>query len=396
MIFVCAHKNRNLFKKVNHNTSYFYRLQQFRVPTRMPQNLFIFAKSQQKEDLKTIKDIAEEANVSPGTVDRVLHNRGGVSKKTAEKIKLIVSKNNFKINKVASSLALNKSFKIATLIPGFNDENVFWKAPLTGINKAQEEVEVFGAKVLNFTFDQFNTSSYLNQFKALLDCNPDAVILVPSFKKETQLIISELEAKNIPYIFLNIDLKQFNNISFIGQDSYTSGYLAGKLMHLCVQKKCSVVIMRTRSNMDNSPAISTRIKGFTDYFSNNEIPVSCLEIDIFDLDNTDELREKLSSIFKNNPAIKGMFVPNSRISIFANCVEDLKIQKISSIGFDATEQNIKCLKEDKLSFLISQKPFKQGYDSIKLMTDYLIEKKLPLAKIYSPIEILTKENVDFS
>ena len=33
----------------------------------------------------TIKDLALKAKVSPGTVDRVIHNRGGVSKKT-EKI----------------------------------------------------------------------------------------------------------------------------------------------------------------------------------------------------------------------------------------------------------------------------------------------------------------------
>ena len=40
----------------------------------------------------TIKSIAKEANVSEGTVDRVLHNRGGVSKKTEAKIKEILKK----------------------------------------------------------------------------------------------------------------------------------------------------------------------------------------------------------------------------------------------------------------------------------------------------------------
>ena len=36
--------------------------------------------------MATIKEIAKRANVSIGTVDRVLHNRGRVSKETKEKI----------------------------------------------------------------------------------------------------------------------------------------------------------------------------------------------------------------------------------------------------------------------------------------------------------------------
>ena len=67
--------------------------------------------------MTTIKDIAKEANVSSGTVDRVLHNRGGVSKKTSERIKDILKKKNFKINQIASSLAMKKHLSLATLIP---------------------------------------------------------------------------------------------------------------------------------------------------------------------------------------------------------------------------------------------------------------------------------------
>ena len=42
----------------------------------------------------TIKDIAKKANVSEGTVDRVIHNRGGVSKKTESKIREILEFHN--------------------------------------------------------------------------------------------------------------------------------------------------------------------------------------------------------------------------------------------------------------------------------------------------------------
>ena len=188
--------------------------------------------------MKTIKDIAEEAQVSTGTIDRVLHNRGGVSKKTEEKVKRILKKNDFKINAIGRSLALNKTIKIATLIPEFDSENVFWKAPLQGINKAQEEVGIFGVAVQNFPFDQFMISSYQKQFEALLATEPDGVVIVPTFQMETRQIVSELEKKGIPYIFFNIDLEGFNNICFIGQDSYMSGYLARKTDVLMYKSPC--------------------------------------------------------------------------------------------------------------------------------------------------------------
>ena len=66
------------------------------------------------------------------------------------------------------------------------------------------------------------------------------------------------------------------------------------------------------------------------------------------------------------------------------------------VGFDNTPQNIKCLEEDKISFIISQKPFNQGFESIHLLTDYLVKKKNPIQKNYSPIDILTKENARYN
>lgn len=346
--------------------------------------------------LKTIKDIAEEAHVSPGTVDRVLHNRGGVSKKTEALIQRLLKKNNFRINRVARSLAMNKYLKIATLIPGYDAENIFWQAPLMGIQSAQEEVEVFGVKVMNFAFDQFKASSYVSQFNALMDAQPDGVIIVPTFREETRQLANALEERKIPYVFINIDLDGFNNISFIGQDAYLSGRLGGKLMHLCLKDECTVLVVQTRSNVDSNHAISKRIRGFMDYFSENKVPIKNIEADVSDLKDSQALKEKLGLIFQKNAFIKGVFVSNSRIAVFANCIEELEIQNLTLIGFDGTEDNIKYLKEGKVSFLISQKPFEQGYNAIKLMTDYLIDKKLPSTKVYSPIEILTKENIDFS
>ncbi len=56
-----------------------------------------------------IKDIAERAGVSVGTVDRVLHDRPNVSKPARKKVEQALKEMNYQPNMYASALAYNKS-----------------------------------------------------------------------------------------------------------------------------------------------------------------------------------------------------------------------------------------------------------------------------------------------
>ena len=55
-----------------------------------------------------IKDIAHMANLSVGTVDRVLHDRSGVSESSRKKVKDILKQLDYQPNMYASALASNK------------------------------------------------------------------------------------------------------------------------------------------------------------------------------------------------------------------------------------------------------------------------------------------------
>ena len=57
--------------------------------------------------------IAELANISPGTVDRIIHKRGQVAQETVDKVNAIIEEFGYKRNILASNLALNKKFHFA-------------------------------------------------------------------------------------------------------------------------------------------------------------------------------------------------------------------------------------------------------------------------------------------
>ena len=65
------------------------------------------------------------------------------------------------------------------------------------------------------------------------------------------------------------------------------------------------------------------------------------------------------------------------------------------MGYDLLERNVKCLMGGSVSFLIAQQPELQGFDGIKALCDYLIFKKEIPRENFMPIDLLTKENIEF-
>jgi LacI family transcriptional regulator len=344
----------------------------------------------------TIKDIAKEAQVSEGTVDRVIHNRGNVSKKTETKIKKILDYHNFSVNPVASALAMKNKHSIAVLIPSCNESDLFWKSPYLGTQKAAEEVKSFGVEINYFSYNQYDSFSYFLAFKALIETKPTSVIIVPNFREETEQIISQLENSNIPYLFLNIDFNNFDSLTYVGEDSYTAGLIAGKLMYFQSSKSPEFLIIQSRYELTQNNAVSNRIEGFKDYFFKNNINTNTQILKIENLNNSKETKQKINSYLERHPEIKGVFVPSSRIHIVVDYMEEKYLKKLKLIGFDNTSQNNNCLLNNSVAFIISQKPFEQGYEAVRVLSDYLIHKKEPSKKIFLPIDILIKENVNYN
>ncbi|MDO7171673.1 substrate-binding domain-containing protein [Mariniflexile sp. AS56] len=343
-----------------------------------------------------IKDIAKEANVSEGTVDRVLHNRGGVSKKTEEKIKSILERRNFSINPVASALAMKNNHSIAVLIPEYNETDSFWKLPYLGLLKASEEVKSIGVNVTYFKFNQYSRESYLETFNRLIETKPTAVVLVPMFLQETNLIIDELKKIEATYVFLNVDVEGVDSSAYVGQDSYMSGYIAGKLMKLGVPNGFDCCILQTSTSTGDNQAILKRVKGFKDYFNTSQDENVLHELKVDSFSDDVQLASSVHQFLENNPNIRGVFVPSSRISAVVDVLSDVQKQSLCLIGFDNTPQNVACLKNGTVLFLISQKPFDQGYEAVRIVSDHLVKNKVLKEKLYLPIDILTKENVDYN
>jgi len=341
-----------------------------------------------------IKDIARLAQVSPGTVDRVLHNRGGVSEKTRQKIEEIMKEMHFEKDILASSLAMRRSYLFAVILPVCANDSEYWDAPEKGIGKALDEIGHYGVRIKTYRFDQYNKDSFIGKTNELLADKPDAVLLAPIFVKKASEFIESCHQQKIPVALFNNNLEGIDKVSYIGQDGYKSGVLGAKLLSLGMNNYGDILILNIAGRQENQTHLVNRERGFRSFF--NEHPD--LEFNFHTVDfhqpKKDEFFTKLDKVFKK-ARIKGIFVTNSRVYKAAEYLEEKNINDVRIVGYDLIPRNIQYLKDDKISFLISQKPEEQGYHGIMTLFRNIFLKKEVEKEQYLSIDILTKENIDY-
>ena len=185
----------------------------------------------------TIKDIAERAGVSTGTVDRVIHHRPNVSKKSLEKVNKVLAEIDFEPNMYASALANTRRYDFFCLIPKHESE-AYWQEVEEGQKKCCNTRRDFHVHINIKYYKRNDDKSFTEQYQSILAENPDGVIIVPTKKETTKVLTDILHKEEIPFILLDSYLPDLNPLAFYGQDSFASGYFAAKmLMLLATQEK---------------------------------------------------------------------------------------------------------------------------------------------------------------
>jgi len=117
--------------------------------------------------MSTIKNIAERAGVSIGTVDRVIHNRGHVSKEAEIKVKEAITYLDYTPNFFARRLKLSKTFRFGILMPELSQDSRYWNMPAQGIERAAEELNKHMTEIEYFFFDRYSHRSFMRACRGI-------------------------------------------------------------------------------------------------------------------------------------------------------------------------------------------------------------------------------------
>lgn len=351
-----------------------------------------------KEKIR-IKDIAEKAGVSVGTVDRVIHNRPNVSKPAREKVEKALKEMNYQPNVYASALAYNKSYSFYVIIPKHGRE-AYWEEIEYGAMKANEQRRDFSIDVKILFYERFSDESFTTVADQCISQSPSGVVLVPSTLECTKAFTDKLHDLNIPFILLDSYMPDLKPLSFYGQDSFQSGYFAAKMLMLIARDEKRIMLMKqTNNGVVASKQQANREVGFRHYMRDHFPAVEIVELDLKrdDEENRNPRRydDTLEEFFTNHPDIHHCITLTSRAYIVGDFLLRTNRRNVQIMGYDVVDKNRNDIKEGSISFLIAQHAFQQGFSCIDTLFRAVVLKKKVEPVNYMPIELLSKENIDF-
>lgn len=341
-----------------------------------------------------IADIARMAGVSPGTVDRVIHNRGRVSKANLEKIQAVLEKVNYRPNVMARSLAIKKQYHILAIIPSFSPGQ-YWEAISEGINKAARELELYNIYISQVFFNQYDVNSFNESSKRVMEEKPDGVLIATLFTESVNRFSIELDEKEIPYTYIDSNIRGNKQLAYFGTESRQCGLIAAKLLLEKVGKEGNILIAKIANNGNSeSTQRRNRQEGFYDYLNQSGYKGNVYQVEL-KLNDPAYNFTILDEIFSTNPAIKGFTIFTSTCYLLGDYIKARKLESAALIGYDLVEKNRRLLSEGVITTLIAQRPEAQGYFGIKSISNHLLFNKIPEKINLMPIDIIIRENLDY-
>jgi LacI family transcriptional regulator len=306
-----------------------------------------------------------------------------------------MEKMGYEPNLLASTLALNRAVRLAIFLPD-PELDIYWRQPLEGVEKAIRQVAHYGVVPEFYFFDSNSEQDFSNKGQAIIQTNPNGVLLAPLIFKEGKSFIDECIAHHIPIININTEINSQGVLAYIGQDSFQSGVLAARLISFNLQGIGHVLILNMDNKLQDAKHLQDKEEGFRSYFDlHHSDQIHIYKLDIEDFNNRVYLLEKIKSLPISPDELSGIFVTNSRVYKLMEFAGEIFEPSITIVGFDLIQPNIDYLNQNKISFLINQNSVQQGYLGVMSLARYLLQKRKLEYLQNLPLDIVVKENLNY-
>lgn len=337
----------------------------------------------------TIKQIAELANVSRGTVDKVLNNRGGVKPSTQEKVLRIAKELNYHPNLLGKALVQSKTpLKLGVILTA--DYNPFIHEILAGIQKAQEEFAPFGIEIITKMLTTLEPAEQLSIINDLVNQNVTGMAVFPIDDIQIISRVNQLAENNIAIVTFNSKVPDINSLCFVGQNHYKGGRTAAQLLYKLLRKELKVGVIVSSRNLS---CHKDRLKGFIDRMKENVFPVTIVDVQENQDHKEDAFRITLEYCNKY-PDLDAIYITGGGVAGVGSALDIAnRRENVRVICHDLTPDSRELLHEDLLDFVLDQNPEEQGYLIIKVLFDYCMKGITPPNQIDIPITIAVNESL---
>ncbi len=335
----------------------------------------------------TIKEIAELAGVSRGTVDRVVNKRGSVSKTVEQRIRAIIQQHGFKPNRIARALVKKQKTHTIGMISA-TTENIFFRDVVDGMNRAMDEVREGGVSLLYREVAKFSVADQLRRIDEMLAAPVDALAINPINDDAVREKLRAAAAAGLPVITFNSDIEGVDRLAYIGCDYRKTGRIAAGLIALATNSAAHVALV---TGSRKSLGHDLRIVGFQAELARFPGIRVAEVIEMFDDDITSYA--EVRKLLERNSAIDAFFfAAGGKEGGIRAILEAGRAPRIVTVDLDAFTADR--LRDGTVAATVCQQPFVQGYEPIRQLADFLTQGERPENVMqYTQAEIVIRQSL---
>lgn len=281
----------------------------------------------------------------------------------------------------------NDPLKIAVVPKGTTHQ--FWQTIKAGAEAAGKEVN---AEILwNGPKSETEIQDQIDILNNYASQGVDGVALAATDKNSLVKTVEDLEGRKIPVVTIDSGVASDRPRSFIATDNVAAARLAAQELGKLVGGKGKVAVI---SFLKGAATSDEREQGFLEGIK--EFPGITVLPPVETRSDSAKAREQMETLLAAHPDLVGVFASNEpNVVGAAGVLAERKLTgKVKLVGFDASDPEIRYLKDGVVQALIVQDPFRMGYEGVKALAQIARGQGTPQKRIDTGAKVVTRDNME--
>lgn len=330
--------------------------------------------------------VAEQANVSIGTVDRALHGRPGIKEKTRERVLRIAREIGYQPNLAARALSRSRChIRIGVCVP--REIHFFYDQLWEGIYDEAKRFRDYG---VDFIFRPVaELGKEIPELRKMLASRVQGVILTAGRPAEITPVINAAEEKGVRAVCVSTDAPESKRSSIVCVEPRLNGVMAGELMGRFVPPNSKVAVITGMLRTENH---ARKTEGFSESFPQHCAGGSVVDVIEAHEDPAESFR-KTSALLARVPDLSGIYVNTVNCLPVCKALEARdRALSVKLITTDLFPEMVPYFEKQTISASIYQRPYQQGRSAIGTLVEHL-SHNAPLVSTYLNPSIVLRSNL---
>jgi ribose transport system substrate-binding protein len=273
--------------------------------------------------------------------------------------------------------------------------HVFWQSIHAGARRAGSELGV--DIVWRGPLREDERDSQIAEVENAVGRRVSGIVLAPLDDAALVSPVSSAQRSGVPVVIIDSGLKSEDYVSFVATDNEAGGRLGGDALAKALGGKGKVVLLRyaegSESTIRREAGFLAAMKGqpAIEVVSDNQYGGA-------DVEGAYKKGETLLSRFKNpdgSLAIDGIFCPNESTTFAMMRVlqDNGWAGKVRFVGFDASDNLVKGLRDGHIDGLVLQDPVRMGYLGVKTMVSHIKGERVE-KRIDTGVRVVTRDTME--